>query len=257
MSKILILCPYFNRPLLVKNALRSILSANEHHTDWQLIFGDDGSSIPGRPIVEEILKDHLDKVEIVESGRTLSDKLACGLSYGKYVNPFLAASDAEAAIMLCDDDELVPTYLRDLSQFLDAHPETDYCYSNIHLYNPLFEQSASVCNLRHKWNRWQDPISPSGKLDASQVAWRLRCNQVLGVWFPDNSKDDQKMPWRHSADRTFFDLLYEQCGHCQPTNLIAQFKGVHDYQLVWHKNSSPEDLERHVLMCEHLAGVVL
>jgi len=34
--KFLILMSYYNRPIIVENALNSILRANEHHQDWHL-----------------------------------------------------------------------------------------------------------------------------------------------------------------------------------------------------------------------------
>ena len=114
--KILILCSYYQRPKLVRNALSSILAANEHHQDWELAFGDDGSIIPGKPIVEEVLKDHLDKIRIVESGMNLEDKLKHGLVLGRMANEAISLSSADIAIILCDDDELHPEYLKNISE---------------------------------------------------------------------------------------------------------------------------------------------
>ena len=48
--KILILLLYFERPNLVRNALRSVRQADRHHQDWELAVIDDGSRAPALPI---------------------------------------------------------------------------------------------------------------------------------------------------------------------------------------------------------------
>jgi len=52
-QKIVILLLYYDRPKMVRNALKSIKDLN--YKNWELVFIDDGSKEPGRPIVEEIL----------------------------------------------------------------------------------------------------------------------------------------------------------------------------------------------------------
>lgn len=253
--KILILCSYFQRPKLVRNAISSILAANQHHQDWELAFGDDGSKIPGRPIVEEILKDHLDKVTFVQSGMTLEDKLKNGLMLGKMANDAIANSSADVAFILCDDDELHPEYLKNISVFFESNPNILYAYSKIHLYNPLFQNSFMVNNLNHKYNQWVDPINPCCKVDASQVSWRLSCCKDMGAWFEDSTKFVKGKPWTKDTDRSFFENLYEKCGDCYPTNIICQYKGVHDHQLLWHKNSGIDQLREYNKTCQELGGI--
>lgn len=254
--KILILMAYFNRPLLVKNALKSILEANPHHQNWHLVFGDDGSSVPGRPIAEEILKDHLSKVTFIESNHTFDDKIRDGLILGRYANDIMLNSDADVALMLCDDDELFPTYLANLSKFFTDNPEILYCYSKIHLYNPLLQKSDSVNNLTGKYNQWKGPIHPVGKVDASQVAWRLDCCKKYGAWFAESTKCIEGKPWTRDTDRSLFEQLDKKCGLCYPTGFVGQYKAVHDYQLLWHKDVSAASLWSYHQMYEELAGVV-
>ena len=252
--KILILCSYFQRPKLLRNTISSILAANEHHNDWELGFGDDGSAIPGRPIVEEILKDHLDKIEFAESGMTIEDKLKQGLLIGRIANNKIATSNADVAIILCDDDEIHPKYLKNLSDFYDNNPTVMYAYSKIHLFNPLFQSSSVVNNLNHKYNQWSDPINPAGKVDASQVSWRLDCCNKLGAWFKDSTKSIEK-PWINDTDKGFFENLHDKCGLCYPTGFVGQYKGIHDYQLLWHKNARSDQLRNYDKMCHELGGV--
>lgn len=246
---------YYQRPLLVKNALRSIIEADHNHHDWELVFGDDGSNIVGRPIVEEVLKDHLNRVTFINSQMTFDQKIEHGLLLGKYANQEIKRSDADVGIMLCDDDELHPMYLKNLSDYFLSHPDVRYCYSKIHLFNPLVPNSKQASDLNNKYNQWTMPINPVSKVDASQVAWRIACCKELGAWFADSTKFVRNAPWIKDTDRSFFENLYEFCGECNPTGFVSQYKGVHDYQLVWHKKACANDLKSYNEKIEQLAGV--
>ncbi len=253
--RILILCAYYNRPILVRNALNSILKANKYHTDWELAFGDDNSKIPGRPIVEEILSDHLDKVQFVQSGMKFEDKIEQGLILGRLANEVIEKSDADVAFMLCDDDELYPTYLKGLSDYFTQNTDVLYCYSKLHLYNPLLQKSESVNNIAGRFNQWNTPIDPVGKVDASQVAWRLSCCKQYGAWFQETTRFVEGKPWTKDTDRSFFENLYKRCGNCHPSGLVGQYKGVHDYQLLWHKDVPAAGLYSYDQMVRELGGV--
>jgi hypothetical protein len=255
--KILILMSYYNRPILVRNALQSILRANEYHQDWELAFGDDASEIPGRPIVEEVLKGHLDKVvTFVRNESTFEDKIREGLVLGKMANKAMAESDADIALILCDDDELHPKYLKKLSDFFTAYPGIMYCYSYVKIFNPLLQKSSDVQGRGgHRFNKWTEPIDPVNKVDASQVAWRLSCCKELDAWFGESTRGVQGKPWVLDTDKSLFKNLYEKCGPCYPTGFVGQFKGVHDYQLLWNKNASSASLWAYDKMCKELGGV--
>lgn len=254
-NKILILMAYYNRPILVKNALNSIIKSNENYKNWHLVFGDDGSFIPGKPIVEDILKDHLDKVTFVHTNNTFDDKIKNGLLLGRYANEVINNSDADVALMLCDDDELHSTYLLNLNNFFVKNPKILYCYSKVHIYNPLMQKSGDVNSLVAKFNKWNKPINPVGKVDASQVAWRIDCCKKHNAWFGDSTKIVEGKPWTSDTDRSLFKQLNEKCGLCYPTNFVGQYKGVHDYQLLWHKDVSASGLWSYDEMYRKLAGV--
>lgn len=254
MSKILILCSYFQRPKLVKNALNSILLSDSYHQDWEMVFLDDGSLIPGRPIVEEILKDHLKKIKFVKSDMKLEDKLSKGLILGKIANDAIKNSNAEIAIILCDDDELHPEYLKNISRYFKENSSVLYAYSKINIYNPIFQKSEGISNLNHKYNQWDGPINPVGKVDASQVSWRLDCCKFMGAWFEESTNVVKDKPWLIDTDKAFFENLHAKCGDCHPTGFVSQYKGVHDYQLLWHKNAGIDKLRMYEKMCNDFGG---
>lgn len=241
---------------MVRNALKSILKADAYHQNWELAFGDDGSVIPGRPIVEEILKDKLSQVKFYHSGMSFEDKISSGLILGKMANIAMKESNADLAIMLCDDDELVPTYLKGLSDYFLSNPEVLYCYSKVHLYNPFFNKSENVNNVTGSYNKFNGSINPVNNVDASQVAWRLSCCKKQGAWFAESTKHVPGKPWTKDTDKSFFENLYEKCGEAKFSGLIGEYKGIHDYQLLWHKNVSAAQLWSYDKMTRELGGKV-
>ena len=114
--KILILLAYFNRPKMVRFALESIKM--QSYKNWELVFVDDGSDIPGRPIVEEILRDDLDKIKFYNTNHSVKDKINQGGSiFGYYWTQAMYESNADISIMLCDDDGIFPDALENLSNY--------------------------------------------------------------------------------------------------------------------------------------------
>tara|TARA_Y100000034_G_scaffold43496_3_gene53084 strand:- start:12786 stop:13568 length:783 start_codon:yes stop_codon:yes gene_type:complete len=252
---VLILLTYYNRPKLVRNALNSILKSNVYHQNWKLIFGDDASPIPGEPIAREILDDHIDQIEFIRKETSLEEKLMGGISLGKYANEILRNTDAEIIVPLNDDDELHPEYLGKLNYYFTACPEVLYCYSNIHLYNPLYQKSEDVDNIVGPYNEHTGPINLYGRCDASQVAWRISCNKEKDAWLAENTADaNRQMPWATNTDAEFFNRLYEKCGPACYSGFVSQYKGIHDYQLLWHKKAKADELREYIKEVDGLAG---
>lgn len=243
--KILIMCSYYNRPLLVRNALQSVLAATSRHKNWVFAFGDDGSEIPGEPIVREVLVDHLDKVSFYNTNQTIDDKIANGLTIGKLANKVLSKTDADICITLCDDDELHQDYLYNLNRFFVKNRNAMYCWSNISLFNPLIERPG-VVNLMGVYNTETGPVEPYGKLDGSQVAFRVAAVQEHGIWYRDTTKSKRKenahKPWSYNLDGELFKAFFRRFGPCPYTGFVSQHKGVHEHQLVFYKE--------HVFKCK-------
>jgi len=253
-KKILILMTYFNRPKLVVNALNSIVKNNELHQNWELVFGDDNSKIPGEPIVREVLAEHLDKVTFIRGEATLDEKLNNGITIGVYANKLLKETDADYAITLCDDDELYSNYLFNLNNFFNKNADVWHCYSDVIIYNPLLQKSEDVIGGGGKYNKYREPINGAGKIDASQVAWRIICNKVKEAWYMESTLNNSKHPWASNLDQHFFNELYEKCGPCVYTGFISQYKGIHDYQLLWFKDVNEAGLRKYVSTVEEYGG---
>lgn len=218
---------------MVTNALESIKRLN--YDDWELAFIDDGSTKPGKPIAESVLKDHLDKVTFYTTGHSIDDKNRQGGSMiGALMNKAVNQSQAEIAFMLCDDDAVHVDYLANLKTWAEQNPDEHYCYSHVILFDPFqekpYEEFASptlvrqVNHLTIKFNReknWFNKtqlLYPEAKLDASQIAWRTYCNKKA------------HFPVRRTChlDSYFYKELGRHYGQVKFSGFFGQYKGLHD-----------------------------
>lgn len=246
--KFLILLLYYDRPLMVRNALESINKID--YDNWELTFIDDGSKRPGRPIVEEILADHLDRITFVVGDSTEKKKSQGGSRLGFFMNSAIEGSDADIGIVLCDDDALMPAYLTGLNRWFLNNPKRMYCYSNVILYDPfsekpdkdLFEKDEilwegyKLHRYRNRFNKKGRPINPVGSLDASQVAWRLACKKDRVIF---------TSPKTCSIDAKFYGELYRRYGQAIYSGLTGQYKGQHIDNLVLREEQTRRKSSRY------------
>ncbi len=227
-QQILILLLYFDRPNMVRNALYSILLASRFYKNWILAVNDDASSVPAEPIVRDIMHEHMDKVKFYKLEMTPGEKIKAGGVMGACVNDIIKDNEADLGIMLCDDDALYPTYLKNLNKYFHNNPGITSCHSNVIPYNPLKETFYSAIR-NHKldmkfWlNAHKEPICAASKVDASQVAWRISCNKNKNAWFLS--------PCPKNHDHFFYEQLYRRCGPTHYSGFISQYKGWHTKQL--------------------------
>lgn len=250
--KCLILLTYFNRPILIKNAIKSIL--NSDFKNWELFVCDDGSDYPAEPILNKILSNIDNKITYCQTNKTIEQKCSEGISIGKYVNEAINNSNADFAVILGDDDELLPTYMSDLKDFYTKNPGIDYCYSHVYLKNPLKLQSQEILNHSSHYNNYREPINCYGKVDGSQVSFRLRCCKEKGAWLKENTNDGSDTPWIKNTDAEFFQSLYDKCGPAYFSGLIGEIKGIHDYQFVWYKKTDKKGFVSYLNMIKELAN---
>lgn len=218
--KIAIMLPYYKRPNLVRNALTSIVLANKNYRNWELLFHDDGSPVPGEPIVREILKDHLDKVKFYRTEYTsVEDKLKKGGILGNALNKMMKESDADVAFTLCDDDAIYPDYLLNLASYFTRNPGNMLCYSHVQLWNPTMEtleQALSKPHIENHFNTWTEPIFSFSKHDWSQIAWRLPDAKKNDIWYYS--------PYQKNHDAYIVDLLNKKFGPTPFSGCVGQLK---------------------------------
>jgi len=189
---------------MVINALKSIKKANELYENWELAFIDDSSTIAGEGVVKEQLPNLLNKINFYNSNSTTEEKIKHTITHVVVANKILKKTDADIAIVLCDDDALYPDYLLKLNDFFNNNPDINSCYSDMVIFNPLEENYDGLyekyldCTLFSKnlvtsaymgtpYERQKGDHGPccgAGRMDACQVAWRVSCNQKYEAWWP-------------------------------------------------------------------------
>ena len=230
-KKFIILLFYYDRPNIVKNALYSLNELD--YTNFEVAFIDDGSKNPGKSVAEEILKpDILSRVTFYNTNDSVEKKIDQGGSvFGKLANDAIKNSDAEYSIMLCDDDALVSDYLLYLNEYFQLNDFVTYCFSKVYFFNPAIEtykeyKEYSTYNHHgstYSLNHYTEPINPVGKIDASQICWKLSCNKDSNIWFP--------YPLTRGLDAALYQQLFDKYGYCYPTFTYGQYKGAFADQL--------------------------
>lgn len=213
---------------MVKNALHSIQHSN--YSNFEVAFIDDGSPSPGKKVVEEYLpKELVTKFTFYNTNQTTEEKISQGGSiFGSYANKAMSEISHDIVFMLCDDDALTPEYLTTLNSFFLENESVNHCYSNILFYNPSVEyytESKPTTDFRHIGSRYNlnkkelVPFHPCGNFDASQVAWRSKCN----IKFP--------YPRTRALDAEVYKQLGDNYGPSYPTGTYGQCKGCFEDQL--------------------------
>jgi len=221
-QRILILLFYYDRPELVKIAVNSIKS--QQYTNWEVAFIDDSSSVPGEPIVRDILSDYLDKVTFYHTNDTTEQKLerngVDGSVFGKYAQLAIEQSSAEYVIMLCDDDALYPEYFKNLNTYFYEHTDEHYVYSHIHTYDPLLstiETELRIPSEYHHLNKTH-ALNPYFNIDMSQVAWRRTSFLEANIQFP--------YPMTVNLDAAIYIQMHSAFGLCKFSGFTGQFKAI-------------------------------
>lgn len=223
-NKILIMMLYYDRPALVAEALKSIVRADQHHKDWHLAFHDDASPTPGEPVVRTFLtEDMMDKVTFYRTVATKEQKLTSGGMLGHVMNQMIKDSDADVAIILCDDDVLHEHYLANLDRYFTTKENVQACYSHVVVFDPSKEGWETATNTDNPLNYYTAPVNPENKLDACQVAWRTSLCKGEQVWFP--------YPCHKNQDAGFYKAVYETTGAVPFSGFVGQYKAIHAGQL--------------------------
>jgi len=217
----LILLVYFNRPNLVHNALESIRQLK--YLNYEVAAIDDGSDIPLKDIIEEHYYDIAPKFTHYQIKDSEAVKVSQGGSLqGKWLNIAMQNSDADFAVILCDDDALQPKYFKKAEEWLKSNPDEVYGYCHVVEFNPLTELPIPKACAPSGLN-YTKALNGRCMLDASQVLWRLAPVKRDGIAFP--------YPMTTALDADFYQQMYLKYGPCKFMWVVGQWKGVFPGQL--------------------------
>lgn len=218
--KILILCCYYNRPNMVQYALNSVL--RQDYENWELVVVDDGSVLPAEPVVRQFFEED-PRVQVINTGDSTADKIARGGSvFGKFWNDTIRNSDADLALMLCDDDALVDGYLSNLNKYFSENPQVPRAFSHVIEFDPFTENPYEVPKRPIGLNHEQ-PTPLFCRVDSSQVCWRTSCNKLNNIWFP--------FPQTWNLDAHLYGQFDRAFGPAPWTGFDGQYKGLYHCNL--------------------------
>jgi hypothetical protein len=228
--KFLILLFYYERPDLLKNAISSVKASM--YDNWDLCVIDDGTKFSAFNIINECFsRDEriLHKITYVQTFDGEEQKKARGGSqFGEYANSAIRTSDADIVLMLCDDDLLKPDYMKQLNEFYVSNPNVKYSYSHLDFYDPTLGLPGENNSVSDEYTKFlirnTQAINPVRRVDSSQVSWRRKKWMDDEILFP--------CPRTSNLDEVIYGHMYVAWGECVFNGIIAQWKGIHDGQLI-------------------------
>jgi glycosyltransferase involved in cell wall biosynthesis len=229
-NKFLILMCYYNRPNLVRFALHSV--KRQSYKNWEICFVDDGSDISAKDSIDEILGDEKDKIFYFNTNLSTEEKkINGGSNFGSYWNLRCQLSNADYALILCDDDALMKEYLSNLDQYFQK-TNKKWCYSHFAPYNPYeqteFLQEKIKCN-NEMFKNFSVDLNPESVLEACQVVFSLDAFKNNGIEFA--------YPKTANLDSDLFEKLFPLYGLCSFCSFYGQFKSVSHNRLEIRQNS--------------------
>lgn len=242
--KFLIVVPYYNRPNMFREGLKTLLSMS--YDNWEVAIIDDGSDEDKK--ASSVIKDVFgeltplsQKVKLYETKDTLENKLRRGSIHSTFMNLAIKESDADYALMISDDDGLYEYYLEDLNEYYNQHPEVNYSFSHIIPYDPMEELPSEETFLARKkeigdTGKWRNFNSdswinvnhitdcpPVDVLDATQVSWNIKEGAKHGCTFDESNMIN--------CDRDIFSKFYQNFGVCPYNKTVGPYKAFHGNQL--------------------------
>ena len=222
--KILVILVYYDRPNMVRFALDSV--AEQSYRNYSLAIIDDGSAISAWDIVHEHYFGKFPSTVLYRTDDSIEDKIAQGGSrHGEQINYAIMDSDADVAILLCDDDAIYPGYLEGLAKYYSDNPSVNYSFGHVQTFNPYEAEDYNhiVGNPIVFLNNHFYPINPYCQVDASQVSWRLDAYREAGIEFPS--------PQTSALDADVYRQMYSAWGPCEFNGLTTQYKGWFEDQM--------------------------
>jgi glycosyltransferase involved in cell wall biosynthesis len=132
--KVSVITPVYNGEAYIASAIESLLS--QSFIDWELIVVDDGSSDLTPQILQRFTDSRIKIIRQKNSGEAGARNTGLENACGQYI-AFLDA-----------DDYYFPNALKDLSSFLDQHPEFGVVYSNGQICDSENETLMTLSEIR-------------------------------------------------------------------------------------------------------------
>lgn len=217
---ILILCVYCERPRMIRNALESVRDQTD--PNWHLAFIDDGSRVPGEPIVREILGDD-PRVTFYRCDDDAAQKdRQKGSRHGAYMNIAIRECPGDVVVVLCDDDALHPELVANLRRWFSEN-ENGWGYGHLYEFDPWHEKPGQIVRESANQNRHTEPVDPVCRLDSTQVCYRPDPIRAGPQGYPELGTG--------ALDASIFQQLLPLYGKVPYMGFVTQYKGVYPDQM--------------------------
>lgn len=186
-TKFAIIIPTYNRPDKIKKAIRSV--QQQTFFNWEIYVVDDCSDVQ---YSSEIWEDIKDKVKYYRLDKNRGHCYARNFALQQIENGVWVK-------YLDDDDEILPTCLENLNDFIVKNPDVDVISTN---YIKRFDTCEKICETNyHKYSVF------SGKLDTCAICHKKDLYEQIGGW-------DERL-YRMADDDFFFNYISNgNYGYC-------------------------------------------
>lgn len=206
--KISCLLASFNRPNLIRQALKSVQS--QTHLDYQLIVLDESTVFDVRQVVSEFQFPDVEvhHFQVSNAQRRTQNRLGINLNFG------LRRATGSIISYLCDDDFLYPNWFADVSAFFTRFEAYSVVFGKLRYTDSLEMRFPEAGFIRF----FKERVSvPGGKLDHNQVAHRNFGQRYL---WPEDAG------YLNAPDGTFFNLVAKD-HEFHPVDSFAAVKRSH------------------------------
>jgi len=216
---VLIVCVYCERPKMVRNAIESVRDQTDGN--WHLAFIDDGSRVPGEPVVRDILGDD-PRVTFYRCDDDAAQKdRQKGSRHGEYMNWAIRGCPGDVVVVLCDDDALHPECVANVRAWFTEN-DSPWGYGHVHEFNPYGEKPGQVVR-GSQLNQHTGSVDPVCRLDSTQVCYRPGPIRSGEAGYPSLGTG--------ALDASIYTQLLDKYGQVPYMGFVTQYKGVYPGQM--------------------------
>ncbi|MFV1951556.1 MAG: glycosyltransferase family 2 protein [Nitrospinota bacterium] len=249
MPEISIIIPVYNRPLLVKEAIDSVMA--QTYTDFELIVVDDGSTDTTADVIQKY----------IETYSNISVHLRyiyqSGLGVSAARNNGIDAANGKLTTFLDSDDLWQPNKLKRQMEFFASHPEAKICYTDeIWIRH---NKRVNPCKVHQKYSgRIFEHCLPCCIISPSSVIIKKEVLEEVGLFDESLPACEDYDLWLRIAGRFKVDILPEQLiikRNGYPEQLSRKYWGMDRFRvqaMEKHINSPYLNENEHRLLLEQL-----
>lgn len=204
----------FNRPNLVKHALKSV--ADQTHQDIELLVFDDSSAFDIRPVVEEFKFKNVRVFheDLTPERRKTENRLSINCNRG------LKEATGDVLTFLCCDDYYHPTWFENAARFFTENPDKSVCFGILTYTRNNLEMVFPEGGER----RWFNHVVKKPKCT-------LDHNQVMHRRFDPPFQWPLEMGTLRFPDAFYFEKIADAGHDFYPVNADAVVKRHHNKNL--------------------------